>query len=259
MCQSTSPYTWVLHLCQKAVWKDELHKCICIQTIPVIAEAKCCLQVCTGILYTVVYIYTVQLIYRYFGTLRVTKYFQWKRTIPKLAASHGRSRPPPNTWFIGAHPSQYSKWHLDCISHFSTTDHILSLYFTMGWDMSPQNCPFPWGNRGHDLTHGSLGPPESTTQTGCQLIQPFCMPHSLCPTDRHTQTDRPRYICSNRPHLMVCIVMQPNSTISFNSWLSFQWLCHLLWGWAPQQVQFNKAKHLQVSVHNTASNIHTYP
>jgi len=212
-----------------------------------------------GILYTVVYIYTVQLIYRYFGTLRVTKHFQWKRTIPKLAASHGRSRPPPNTWFIG--PTRVNTPNGILIASAISLQLTIFSHYTLQWGGTcPPKLPIPLGKSGPWPNTWFLGPTRVHNPNWMSIGSAILHASQLVSNRHtHTQTDRPRYICSNRPHLMVCIVMQPNSTISFNSWLSFQWLCHLLWGWAPQQVQFNKAKHHQVSVHNTASNIDTYP
>jgi len=54
------------------------------------------------------------------------------------------------------------------------------------------------GDMDPHLIHGSLGPPESSTQTAFRSVQPFCRDHSV--TDR--QTDRPRYsVGNNRPHL----------------------------------------------------------
>jgi len=84
-----------------------------------------------GILYTVAYIYTVQLIYRYFGTLRVKKHFQWKRTIPKLAASHGRSRPPPNTWFIG--PTRVNTPNVILIASGISLQLTIFSHYTLQW------------------------------------------------------------------------------------------------------------------------------
>ena len=43
----------------------------------------------------------------------------------------------------------------------------------MSQKMSSQNCSFPWKDPGLQLTHGSLGPPEYTSQTTSQLVQPF--------------------------------------------------------------------------------------
>ena len=51
-----------------------------------------------------------------------------------------------------------------------------------------KNCPFPWGDSGRRLIHGSLGPPESTTQTASRSVYPFLHSSWSCPTptDRHT-------------------------------------------------------------------------
>ena len=71
-----------------------------------------------------------------------------------------------------------------------------SLYFTTGLEMSPRNCSFPWGSGPH-LIYGSLGPPDSMTQTVPRSVQPCLHSTWLCPTDRH----RPRNIGNNRPRL----------------------------------------------------------
>jgi len=55
----------------------------------------------------------------------------------------------------------------------------------MGRPFSPQNCPFPLGNLDTHLIHGSLGPPESTTQTASRSVQPFLQ------GSRSRQTHRP--------------------------------------------------------------------
>jgi len=69
-----------------------------------------------------------------------------------------------------------------------------------------QNCPFPWGIWTH-LIHGSLGPPEITTQMASRSVQRFLQ------GSRSWQTDKPRYnICNNRPHL-ASAAMQPNNTL----------------------------------------------
>jgi len=63
-----------------------------------------------------------------------------------------------------AHPSPQTKRQIDRFSHFCTAHGTASLYFTTG---RPQNCPFPsgiWTRRPH-LIHGSLGAPESSTET----------------------------------------------------------------------------------------------
>jgi len=37
----------------------------------------------------------------------------------------------------------------------------------------PENCPLPLGDLHPHLIHGSLGPPESSSETACQSVQPF--------------------------------------------------------------------------------------
>ena len=61
------------------------------------------------------------------------------------------------------------------------------------------------GSRPH-LTYGSLGPPESTTQTASRSVHLFLQGSLLRPADRHTQTD-PHYICSKRLHLCTLQLM----------------------------------------------------
>ena len=56
------------------------------------------------------------------------------------------------------------------------------------------------GDLHHHLIHGSLGPPESTTQTASPPVQPFL--HGSWSWQTHRLTDRPRYSTSNNsPHL----------------------------------------------------------
>jgi len=60
----------------------------------------------------------------------------------------------------------------------------------------PQNCPFPCGYLNLHLIWGSLGLPESSTQTASRSVQPFLQGSLLW------QTDRPCYsVSNNRPHL----------------------------------------------------------
>ena len=72
------------------------------------------------------------------------------------------------------------------------------LYFTMGKPFLPRNCPFAWGSGPH-LIRGSLGPPESQTQTTFRSVQ-RCLPCSRSwQTDRQTDHTIPVY--NNRQHL----------------------------------------------------------
>ena len=70
---------------------------------------------------------------------------------------------------------------------------------------------------GLNLLHASLGPPvapESISQTELRSVQPCWHSSRLCPSDRYTQTHRPRYTCSNRPHLRtLCLPCGLDSTI----------------------------------------------
>jgi len=125
---------------------------------------------------------------------------------PKFPLLAVRSRPPPNLWFLGP-TGLHPKLHVDVdqVSPFSAA--IFSPY-TAQWGETcrPQNCPFPWGDPGPHLVHGSLAPPESISQTASQLIFHFCRADGCV-----QQTDRQCYINSNRLHIMLCIAMQPNN------------------------------------------------
>jgi len=59
----------------------------------------------------------------------------------------------------------------------------------------------PVWDPGPHPTHGSSGQPESMPQTAPRLVQPFQHSSWSCTTDRQTQ--RPRYVCSNRPQLRI--------------------------------------------------------
>jgi len=75
----------------------------------------------------------------------------------------------------------------DRISRFSTADRILSLYFTLGRGMSPQNCPFPWG-LGPRLNTWLLGPTRVYNSNGI-LISSAVLGQLMLVTNRHTETD----------------------------------------------------------------------
>jgi len=70
----------------------------------------------------------------------------------------------------------------------------------------PQKCPFAWGDLDPHLIHSFLGPPESTSQTVSQSVQPFLQDWMLW------QTDRARYsICGNRPYLATVAMWTKNN------------------------------------------------
>ena len=67
-------------------------------------------------------------------------------------------------------PWAYPRWHIDWFSCFCTR-HV-TVIGHVGACPSPQNFPFLWGSGPH-LVCGSLGPPDSASQTASRLIQPF--------------------------------------------------------------------------------------
>ena len=86
----------------------------------------------------------------------------------KIAPFHGGSEPCMN-------PTQHPKRHLDRFSRFCTAHGRISQYFTTGRLFSTLKLPLPTGRSGSHLMHGSLGQPESSTQTASRSVQPFCM------------------------------------------------------------------------------------
>jgi len=69
---------------------------------------------------------------------------------------------------------------------FCADDRRVSIYFTMGRP-SHSKLPFPTWDVDLYLIHGSLSPPESSTQTASRSVQPFLHGSSLW------QTNTPRY------------------------------------------------------------------
>ena len=86
----------------------------------------------------------------------------------------------------------------------------------MVWEMFPHIAPFPGGS-GPQPIACIVGPTRGTraiSQTELRSVQPCWHSSRLCPSDRHTQTHRPRYTCSNRPHLRtLCLLCGLDSTI----------------------------------------------
>ena len=67
----------------------------------------------------------------------------------------------------------------------------IQAYFTMGRPfLLPQNCPFLWGMWTPHLIHGSLSPPESSTQMASRSVEPVFYRAHYCnrPTDRATRS-----------------------------------------------------------------------
>jgi len=64
----------------------------------------------------------------------------------------------------------------------------VSLYFTMGRPIPPQNCPFPWGTWTPSNTR-FLGPTESSIQRHLDRFGRLCGAH-YCDRPTNRQTDR---------------------------------------------------------------------
>jgi len=109
--------------------------------------------------------------------------FQWE-IAPKISHSHNGIR--ATTWNLvsSAHPSLYSKLHVERASHFSTAHHILWLCFSMGQNMPPPKKKFPFPYRVHNQNGISI---NSAVFAGVTVV-----------TDR--QGDTPCYIGSKRSH-----------------------------------------------------------
>jgi len=106
------------------------------------------------------------------GDRRVSVYSTMGTPFPQNCRFPRGSVPPlgPSNTSSLAHPSSQTKRHLYRFSHFCADNRRVSLYFTI---FPHQYCPSPWGDLDPQLIHGSLGPPESSTQMASRSIQPF--------------------------------------------------------------------------------------
>ena len=89
---------------------------------------------------------------------------------------------------IWTHPGPQTKRHLYWFSHFCTDGRRVFLYFTMGRPFPPSKLPLPMGDVDSHLTHGSLGPPDSSTQMAPWSVQLFLQGSLVWQIDQ--QTDR---------------------------------------------------------------------
>jgi len=102
----------------------------------------------------------------------------------------GEYEPPSNTWFSGPIKVHNPKGISTDSAVFAQT--TAECPNTLQWDTpSPLKIAPSHGGSGPHLIHGSLGPPESSTQTASQLLQAFSQGSLVWQTDR--PTDRPRY------------------------------------------------------------------
>ena len=118
---------------------------------------------------------------------------QWAPLSTRIATFYGGSGPPSNTWCLGSmrahNPNGTS------ISSAVITQMTADCPYTLQWFARiPFNIAPPFGASEPHVTHDSLGPPESWTQTATRSLQPF-LQGSLCHTDR--PTNRPRYSVGN--------------------------------------------------------------
>jgi len=97
------------------------------------------------------------------------------------------------------HPIPQPKQQIDWFNRFCTAHDKKSLYFTM-CDPFPKNCPFSRGSR--SLTNSwFLGWVRAHNPNGTTIASAVFAGLTSVP-DRHSPTDRPRYLVSNnRLHL----------------------------------------------------------
>jgi len=116
---------------------------------------------------------------------RKSLYFIVGAPIPKIAIAHGDLNPHLIYDSLGHSTSPQRNWHHHRFSHFCTDDRRVSIYFTTSGPFN-SNCPFSQGDLDSDLTHGSLGPPKSSTQKASWLVQPFLQGSLVWQKDRPT-------------------------------------------------------------------------
>ena len=136
---------------------------------------------------------------------------QWLRL--RIGISHGHRFHCQhfNILSVLCPPSPQSKLQVDRFGHSCTPHNRKSLH--LQWALLPPKLPLPMGYLDPHQIRGSLGQPESSTQTVFRLVQPFLQDSLVSETDR--QTDRPDYSVGNKcPHLHVPVVraMQSNNT-----------------------------------------------
>ena len=83
-------------------------------------------------------------------------------------------------------------------------------YCLMHFNGDNPKFPFPGGDPGPHLIHGSLVQSESTTKTASRSVQPFLQDSWLCPTDK--QTDHATTVAKDRI-LHSLNAMRPNNSI----------------------------------------------
>ena len=123
-----------------------------------------------------------------------------------------------------AHPHPNTKSHLDQFIHFCTVHCRVSLYFTMGRPLPPQNCPLSWVDLDPHPKHGSLAYSSPQPKWHLDWFSRFCRAHYCDRLSDHTTwsvTIGHIYVCSTamRPNdkslrgtnqIVICSLLQPN-------------------------------------------------
>jgi len=124
---------------------------------------------------------------------RKSLYFTIGDPFAKIAPSHRGSGPPSYSWFLRPFQDHSPKGMTIGSAVFTqvTPQNVPILY--NGTPLSPSKLLLPIGGSGTHVIHGSLDPPESSTQTASRSVLPFLQGSLVWQTDRH----RPRYAVSN--------------------------------------------------------------
>ena len=104
----------------------------------------------------------------------------------KLPLSMGKSGSPSNAWFHW--PTQVLNTNGISIGSAVFAEFTTECPYTLQWDshfpIKGSKLSLPMGDLDPHLIRGSLGPPESTTQTASQSVQPFLQGWLVWQTDR---------------------------------------------------------------------------
>jgi len=101
---------------------------------------------------------------------------QWAPLSPELPLSMKRSGPPSNAWCFG--PMRAHNPNGTSIGSAVFAQMTAERPYTLHWFARfPLKIALSHGGSRPHAIHGSLGPPESWTQTATRSFQPFCAVH----------------------------------------------------------------------------------
>jgi len=151
----------------------------------------------------------------------------------KLPLPNGGSGPHVIRNFLG--PSKHTnKTASQSVQPFwhrwpPTAPSVLILYNSL--PLLPSKLPITMRDDDLHLIHGSLGPPESSTQTASWSVEPFLQGSLLWQTDK--QTNRPHYsVCNDRPTYVVprcSLIIISCWPCRYPVWLIFDGLASSTW------------------------------